>query len=457
MLAFMTRFHKALRYLMVTVFALCLIVPPAMAQLSGPIIRDTEIERTLESWLEPLLKAADMDSGSVRIILVNSPQVNAFVAGGANIFIYTGLIEKTENPGELVAVMAHELGHIAGGHLISLYDASERASYESILGVVLGGAAAILTGDGRAASAISLGAQGLAAQRFLSHTRLNESSADQAALRFLNDAEINPEGLESFFETLEDQEFLPASQQSEYMRTHPLTRNRIESVKQHIESSPHRTKAYPAAWSEKFNRMKAKLAGFIHPERVLWDYNEGDQSFAAQYAHAIAAYQQNDIESALKRVNGLIEREPKNPYLYELKGQMLLEYGRVEESIEPLEQSVNLAPNAGLIRAMLGHALIEAGGENNLRAAIDHLEFALQKEPRSARVRRLLATAYGRTGQEIKARLNLAEEASLQGRRDAAKRHAGYVIENSPAGSREALKAQDLLNYLKETEPRNKK
>ena len=166
----------------------------AYAQSSPIIIRDTEIENPRETWLAPLLDAAGLGPNSDNLVVVQSPDVNAFVAGGANIFIYTGLIEKTETPEELIGVMAHELGHITGGHLIRSRDAYQRASYESILGTVLGIGAAVLSGNGGAANAIISGTQSVAARRFLAHSRINESSADQAALGFMENAGINPEG-----------------------------------------------------------------------------------------------------------------------------------------------------------------------------------------------------------------------------------------------------------------------
>jgi predicted Zn-dependent protease len=178
------------------------------------IIRDTQIEKTLEVWSAPILKEAGLSNDQVRLVLVNSDQVNAFVAGGANIFIYAGLIEKAEYPEEIKGVIAHEIGHITGGHLIAGRKAIERASFQSILATALGIGAAILTGDGRAAAAISAGGSGAATAGFLSHSRIQESAADQAGFQYMEDAGVNPQGIVSFLEKLEGQELLPASQQS---------------------------------------------------------------------------------------------------------------------------------------------------------------------------------------------------------------------------------------------------
>ncbi len=418
------------------------------AQNNGTIIiRDAEIENTLEEWLGPLLKVANIDPKNVNIVIVQDSQLNAFVAGGSNIFIYTGLIDRTENPGELIGVMAHELGHIAGGHLVATRGAAERASYESILGAVLGIGAAIATGSGQAANAIIMGSNSLAASHYLSHSRLQESSADQAALRFMDGAHMNPTGLESFFHKLESEELLPANQQSAYMRTHPLTRDRIDAIQQRALASPYHDTPFPASWTEEHKRMKAKLLGFIKPGQVAWTYDDGDMSIPAHYARAIAAYKNNEVNHALKEIDALLKLEPSNPYFLELKGQMLMDFGRVPEAISPYRKAVEMEPSSGLIRMALGHALLESSNDKNtLSEATQNLERALQDEPRSARAHRLLATAYGKMGNENLAKLHLAEEAILQRRLADARAHAEGVLKNSPKGSREAVQAQDILD-----------
>lgn len=416
------------------------------------IIRDVEIETALKEWAAPLIKAAGLEKDAVNIILVQSDQVNAFVAGGPNIFIYTGLLEKTETPGEVIGVIAHELGHIAGGHLISSAQAMKYASYESILGTVLGIGAAILTGNGRVASAIGVGAQQQAMLNYLGHSRTNESSADQAALKFLDHSHQSPKGLMSFFEKLENQELLPASQQDEYVRTHPLTQNRIETIRNKAEKSPYLQKEWPAAWTEEHSRMKAKLSAFIKPGHIAWHYGERDNTFAARYARAIAAYRLSHIAQALDAINALIAEEPQNPYLYELKGQMLMDFSRVNEALPPLQKMVALAPDVGLFRIMLGHALLEASnekpGQNYLNEAIQNLLFALDKEPRNPQLHRLLATAYGQSGKQQEAQLHLAEEAVLKGKYPYARQLARQIIDQTPAESKLTLQAQDILSYI---------
>lgn len=417
---------------------------------SNPVlIRDTEIEGIIEEWAAPLIAAAGLPPKSVEIILVQSPDMNAFVAGGANIFIYTGLIERTDNPGELIGVLAHELGHIAGGHLIRGRAAMERASYESILGMILGVGVAIASGEGGAAAAIGTGASSIAGRRYMAFSRVQESSADQAALSYMDKAGMDPAGLASFLGKLESEELMPTNQQSEYVRTHPLTSNRIGAVETRGRESPSSGKAFPASWVEQHARMKAKLVGFISPQKVSWNYDDSDASIPARYARAIAAYRQNDIPKALKEADSLIAAEPDNPYFQEIKGQMLVDFGRISEALPYYRKAVSLMPEAPLLQIALSHALIESGGgDAALEEAVRQLEQALIREPRSSRAYRLLGIAYGKLGQEGRAKLNLAEEALLQSRFDYAKDQAEGAVRNFPQGSREWLQAKDIISYI---------
>lgn len=424
-----------------------IVISSAQAQT---VIRDSEIEEILNEWFAPIFEANNMDPKQVKIILVKSNDVNAFVAGGANIFFYTGLIQKTDKPTELIGVMAHELGHIQGGHLVRSREALEQASYESILGTLLGLGTAIATGDGAAAATISGGGNSMAERRFLSKARTFESSADQAAIASLEKAGMNPEGLLTFLEKLEGEELVPASQQSEYVRTHPLTHNRVDTMERAVERSKYKDKPYPAHWDDQHERMKAKLLGFINPGQVMWVYDTNDKSLPARYAHTVADYRESRIEKALSGIDQLIAQEPQNPYFHELKGQMLVDFSRVKEAIPSYEKAVKLKPRDGLLRTALAHAIIETAksDKTKLKQAIDQLHSALIYEPRSTQIHRLLATAYGRSGDDHRARLHLAEEALLQRKHPYAKQQAESALKGLKEGTSPWYRAKDILLHL---------
>jgi predicted Zn-dependent protease len=454
------RFRGAVRLGLCGLVALSVALPAltAGAQQGRPaptIIRDTEIENWLRTWSKPVMDAAGLDPDAVKFILVQDPALNAFVAGGQNVFIYTGLLQKSENAGEVVGVIAHELGHIRGGHLIRLGGALESAGYESVLGALLGIGAAIVTGNGNVGAAVASGASSVATMRLLSYSRVQESSADQAGLTYLERAGLSPHGLVSFMEKLEDQELLPASQQTAYIRTHPLTRDRVEALEAGQARSPHNRKPDPAHWADEHARMKAKLISFISPERVAWEYGRDDGSMAYGYAKTIADYRQNHVQEALGGIDNMLKKEPDNPFLHELKGQMLVDFGRVPEGVPSLKRAVELHPQGALLRIAYAHALIEtAKGKDspNLTEAITQLERARADEPRSTRLFRLLATAWGRKGDDAAAKVYLAEEALLKRETDYAKRQAEAALATLPPGSKHRIRAQDIISYIEQTD-----
>lgn len=445
------KINRIFRPLTSLLILLAVFLPLSATQAAAQtIIRDAEIESYMSEWFAPVFKAAGMQPDQVKIIIVQDPMVNAFVAGGANIFFYTGLLEKTDGPDEVIGVMAHELGHIAGGHLIRSREAMENASYESIIGSIIGVGTAILSGNGGAAATIGAASNSMAMRKYLTYSRAFESSADQFALSTLEKAQANPSGLGTFLEKLEDQELLPASQQSEYVRTHPLTRDRIESIGAGAGRSPYINVSYPAQWVEQHARMKAKLLAYISPQQVAWTYDDRDKSIAAQSARAVAAYRMNDVPLALKLADELIAAEPDNAYFYELKGQMLMEFGRVPDALPAYQKAVALDPRSGLIRTALGHAQVETAGNDpaKLQKSIDNLETALKSEPRSTLIHRLLATAYGRKGDDPNARLHLAEEAMLQRKKEYARAQAEIALKGLKQGSSGWLRAKDIIAFL---------
>lgn len=455
--------RKAGLYASILLCLLTNLAPARAADLSSlTLIRDTEIETTLRRWTAPVARQAGLDPDNVRIVLVRNPAVNAFVAGGPNIFLYTGLLLKAQNPDEVAGVLAHEMGHIAGGHLIRGREAMQNASYEAMIGTVLGIGAAVLSGQGAAGAAISAGSRSMAINRFLAHSRVQESSADQAALSFLTGANIPPAGLLHFLERLESEELLPADAQSEYVRTHPLTRNRVEALREGVRRAASSPKSQDSLSGpqdrEAWARLKAKLTGFLTPEQVAWTYEDKDMSTAARYARAIADWRQNRVEMALSAMDSLLKSEPDNPYFLELKGQILLESGRVRQAIPFYRKAVERAPEAALIRIDLARAMID-GTENDPQAltqAIAHLDRAARTEDRSPLIRRLLATAWGRKGNEPMARLNLAEEALLQRRIPDAKRLAQQALDGLPPTARERIRALDILKAVEQISEKEK-
>lgn len=437
-----------IRILAAAFSALALVVvsaAPAEAQQRRlQFIRDAEIEHIIRTYAGPIFEASGINGDSVEIALVKDSSLNAFVAGGMNLFIHTGLLQESENPDELIGVIAHEIGHIAGGHLIRTQEAMEGASAQAILSALLGIGAALATGEAGAGAAILGGGQEMARRSYLAYSRAQESTADQAALGYMDQAGVSARGLLNFLEKLAGQDLRPTDRQDAFVRTHPLTQDRIESVRYHVEHSRVSDRKAPAEFVEMHARMKAKLMGFIQPQIALHRYRDSDTEVAPRYGRAIALYQRGDIRQALPLIDQLIKEEPANPFFHELKGQVLLENSRVAESIAPYRKAVELLPDSALLRSSLAHALVETNDDSLLDEALKHLKAAAAKEPRTPFTWRLIATVYGRENQQGMLSYALAEEAMARGDRAVARFHAEKAENQLPAGSPGWIRAQDI-------------
>jgi predicted Zn-dependent protease len=418
---------------------------PAQAQKGLSLIRDAEIEHIIRAYATPLWQVAGLNPDSIDIHIVNDDSLNAFVAAGQNLFINTGLLMRSENASQVIGVIAHESGHIAGGHLSRTQDELSNAMTSSILGMLLGGAA-MATGRADVGAAIMQGTQQAALNNFLSFSRGQESAADTAALRFLDATGQSARGFAEFFDILGEQELLSASQQQPYARTHPLSRDRVDAVRAFIAKSRFSDTPTKPEFEVMHARMKAKLTGFMRPlQTTLKSYPETDNSLPARYARSIAYYRVANLTKATALIDQLIAEAPNDPYFHELKGQMLFENGHGKEALPPYEKAVSLDPGSPLLRVELAHAQIERNDPALLKKAIKHLQFALSREPNEAMSWRYLATAYGQNNQMGESSLALAEEAILQHKTvDAiglARRAQGLL----PKGSANWLRAGDII------------
>lgn len=427
-------------------------IAPAGAQSNKiSLIRDAETENIIRTYSTPIFQAAGLNPGDVRIHIVNDRTLNAFVAGGQRLFINTGLILQSAHSGQLIGVIAHEVGHISGGHLSKMEDELRRASAQQILALILGGAAAIGTGRGDAGAAVIMGGASAAMRGFLAFNRTQESAADAAALQFLDHTGQSARGLLEFLQVLEKQDPRTPDRQDPYLRTHPLSRERIEVMLQHVAASSHSAKPPAALFELMHARMKAKLYAFLNPlGHTLRQYPERDRSLPARYARAIAYYRVPQLDKALVSIDELIREHPDDPYFHELKGQMLFENGRVVESVGPYQTAVRLLPDSGLLKGDLARAQIETQDPALLESAIANLNAALREDRAQPFYWRQLAIAYGRRSEMAESSLALAEEAMLLNRKTEARYHAGRAEQLLPRGSPGWLQAQDILESARE-------
>ncbi len=374
------------------------------------LIRDTEIEDTLHVYTAPLLTAAGLAPGDIDMYIVNDDTLNAFVSGGQNIFVHTGLILAADNPNELLGVLAHETGHIAGGHLARSREAINQSMGVSLISIGLG-VLAIAAGAPDAGAALITGSSQFAMSNYVRHTQVQESAADQAASQYLEATGQSGQGLVDFFnENMRPYEFM-MRRAPPYLITHPYSSDRVEALREVVERQPHHDATDTAENLRRFAFMQAKLVGFLRTEgQTLSRYPLSDTSQPARYARAVAYYRASQLDMARTELNVLIADDPNNPYFQELMGQILFENGRAEESIAYHQRSNDLAPNQPLLQINLARALTAARGRAGADAAVPLLQAAIDREPDNAFAWRELAQARNLQGNEPLAELASAEQ-----------------------------------------------
>jgi len=416
----------------------------AQRQPEMQLLSDAETEHTIREMARPIFTAAGIDPGAVNIILVNDRSLNAFVAGGQNIFLHTGLLLQT-TADQLVGVVAHETGHIAGGHLIRGSEAMESAFLSSLIGMgmgIIGGIASKNAGAGMAG--IMLGQQ-MGQQSYLSFSRAQESSADQAGLSYMEQAHISAQGLLAFLEKLNAEDPVLNDRDAAYSRTHPMTRERVDSVRQLVQRSRWTGNTLPAEQAERYARIQAKLYAYLDPSGALRRYRAEDTSVTGRYGRAYAFFRRGEVKQALPIVDSLIRQEPQNPFFYEMKGDLMLQNGRAMDAVGPYRKAVSLAPDANPIRVSLAHALLEQRDPRQADEAIKNLQVASKSQQgQSAFLWRLMAQAWSMKENQGMVAYASAEEAFAQGDRARAVAMAERAEKLLPAGSPGWLRAQDI-------------
>ncbi len=426
----------------------------AMAQT---MLRDAETEWFLKHISTPIFEAAGLEPDAVNMYILGEDELNAFVAGGQNIFVFSGLILQADNVNNLIGVIAHETGHISGGHLVRRGESGRGATAIAILSM-LAGAAAIAAGAGDAGAGIMMGGQTMAQRTLLKYNRIQEASADQAAATFLDATETSGLGLVQFFDRLRDQEFLNQVSQDPYVRTHPLSSERVNRLTTLMQESPYWAKPVDPEYEYWFKRVKAKLMGYMKPTRItLLHYPVNDKSIEARYARVYVYNKGLKWDKALEEARSLVNDHPEDPYFQEITGQILLENGRVEESLPYFRRSAELLPNHPLILMSLGHALVALEDYEHDKEARVVLESVVHHDAENAFAWRQLSVVYARAKDDGMTNMATAEYFALSGKPAQAVYHAQIAVDKLDVGSPAWIRAQDVLfANQKKAEKKNK-
>jgi len=433
---------------------------PAAAAAQG-LIRDPDIEHGLRELARPVLAEAGLSPAQVRVLLVDDRRLNAFVIDGRHIFLTTGLMLRLGSAAEIQAVIAHEAAHIANGHITRRISNLDNARTAAAMGVLIALAVGAATGRADAAGGLATGIASSAMGVFLSHTRAEESSADQAAVRYLVRAGIDPAAMLRVLEVFRGQEALSEGRQDPYVRTHPLTRDRIRALEGFAAAAGGaggaggRGGETAAYW---YARAHGKLSAFVNnPAATLRAVRADDRSDAALIRRAVAHHRQADLSAALAAIDALIARRPDDPFAHELRGQILLESRQFAAAARAYGRAAALAPGEPLMLAGQGRALLAMGTPDAERQALAVLEAARARDQADPRLLRDLAVAYAKAGNAGMASVVTAERYALAGRMEDAALHArraeGLLARGTPGWNR----AQDVLRAAEAVENRRRR
>lgn len=419
-------------------------------------VRDAETEELMRDYARPLLRAAGIDPSVVEIVLIGDFSFNAFVANGRRIFVNLGAIVESKTPNQLIGVLAHETGHIAGGHLSNLRQQIDAAQTRAIIAMLLGAAAvaggAMAGADGNtiaggARAAVSAPSS-IVQRDLLGYVRAQEQAADQAAVTYLSKTGQSGKGMLETFRGFADKSMFSSRFVDPYAVTHPMPADRIALLERAVNASPTVNAVDPPELIHRHKMVQAKIWAFMKgPDIVARRYPASDTSLPARYARAISAYRFGNVDDAQRQIDALIAAQPGNAYFWELKGQSLLEAGRARQAIEPLRKAVSLKPKSGLIRMMLGEALIATGDNRLVDSALTELRQAIAYEPSASKAYRNLAMGYGRKGMNAEADLASAQAYFYSGEITAAKQLAARAKSQLATGSPSWLRADDIINY----------
>ncbi len=431
---------------LITVLALSSAISrPASAQ-GLPLIRDTEIENLLNDYARPIFKAAGLGESRVSVRIVRSDMFNAFVLDGRNVFVHTGALMQSETPNQIIGVIAHEAGHIAGGHLAALRARIARDQTRALLVRMLGLGVAIATGAGEAVFA----GDELIMRSILAERRSQEAAADQAGLRYLNATRQSGRGMLETFERFAQQEYISDTHKDPFVRSHPVATDRLARLRELVQSSPHYDKRDSPQLQLRHDMMRAKLAGYLERPQVVFNrYPRSDNSLPARYARAIARFMQGGqsaLPAAVAEVDALIRDVPDNPYFYELKGDFLTRSGKSREAIAPLRQALRLSKGSALIRVQLASALLASNNPKVVGEAADLLRKAVVEDD-NPRAYRSLADAYYRLGRQAEADASIAQAYFLEGNVKQAQNFAQRAQRALRKGSPAWLRMDDIISY----------
>lgn len=426
---------------LISIFVACFLSLPVCA---ATLINDTETEQLLMQLVEPLADAADIPHGRLRVHIINDDAFNAFVRGGEEVFVYTGLLTQIKSPAALQAVIAHELGHTLGGHMVQMSARMDAEILRTIIVQALGVGLMVAGGNPAAGAGVMAGSSGIAQQSMASFSRDEERMADNLGLALLVKANLDPNSLVEVLEQMRDMTGELESRVNPNRINHPLTTERVKNAREHIGAMKEVPKIDPkilAKQNADYELVRAKLIGYLDSaSQVRAKYPSTDTSNPALYARAIAHMQSGNLAAAKTHTQALIDRDRNNPYFYELLGDIEYQYGHYDDSVDAYEHSLKLSENAPQIQTALALVLSDRRKSGDTEQAIELCKRALLKEPAP-----LTYWVLAKLFDDGKSDWAMAEYYNMVGKSKESKRYAKKAQSTLPKNSPEYIKSGDLL------------
>lgn len=402
------------------------------------VIRDTEVESVVGTYLRQIFKAAGLNPDNAEVVLVNDSSINAFVAGGQTVFVHTGLITQSKAVDDLIFVLSHETGHIVGGHVVRGMGIYNKAQVTALVSTILGGLVA-MAGRPDAGMAVMMGGASSASGIFTAYRQSEESAADRTAVDILKKTNYSMKGFENTMKIIQAQERLVSDDEYSYMRTHPMTKDRIKSLERFVDKSK------PVRQDIRFDLIKAKLIGFLYEPQQTFAMYQNETGMASDYAKAVALYRSRRFNESQILLDKLIAQKSDYPYFYELKAQFYLETGQIDHAVYYYNKAIDLLPNASLFRLSLSQALLQNPDNDRAKEAVEHLKYVLLHEKDTPLAWQLLATAYEQLGKQEEIPYVMAEYYRTLGDMKNAKKQAKKAIKTLPENSPNYIQAQDII------------
>ena len=432
--------------LVLVVFIVSLTSPVESHDKTSGFFRDTEVENIIKFYADPIFRAAGLSEEEIKIYLIKDDSLNAFVTSNKSIFLTSGLLTHSKSFNDIIGVIAHETGHLAGGHLTRVKAEIDNAELKYLFAAALGVLVGAASKNVNAANMIVRSGKAIALTELLRYSRSQESAADTAAIRYLETTKQSAKGYANFFRQLRYDQSLHGGLEQPYLSTHPLNSERLSFIEHHLAQSTYTNAQAPDKQIRDHKIIQAKLNGlFLSKKKVFEKYPEYDHSTHALYARAISNYLAGDILESISLIDRLIKKNKNYPYFYQLKGLILFKNGHSEESLPFFEKSIELAPMESLLRINLVQAQIESGNNKYLESAKTHLNMATSLEYNSLETWRLLTIVSGRLGKMGDMNLAQSELAFLKRKYKSAKQFSVQAMKKLPLGSPGWLRARDIF------------